>query len=150
MRKSRLIYYGSSALPEAMIDAEAIREAGVKFVMHQRRIHCGRRTQAALHPRSAGTCMGPSRDGIDCSDAWSYKTYAKDKAKSLHGEDHASACSGYICNIWWCSGSQLAFAMMNYITRCCTPSEASAATEHFDEEVLRYLCEILIHATNPN
>jgi hypothetical protein len=32
--------------------------------------------------------------------------------------------------------------MMNYITRCCTPYEAKAATEHFDEEVLKYLCEI--------
>ena len=35
-----------------------------------------------------------------------------------------------------------AAAMMNYITRCCTPYEAKAATEHFDEEVLKYLCEI--------
>jgi hypothetical protein len=35
-----------------------------------------------------------------------------------------------------------AFAMMNYITRCCTPAKARKATEHFDEEVLKYLCEI--------
>jgi hypothetical protein len=35
-----------------------------------------------------------------------------------------------------------AFAMMNYITRCCTPAEARKATQHFDEEVLKYLCEI--------
>ena len=35
-----------------------------------------------------------------------------------------------------------ASALMNYITRCCTPYEAKAATEHFDEEVLKYLCEI--------
>jgi hypothetical protein len=35
-----------------------------------------------------------------------------------------------------------AFAMMNYITGCCTPAEARMATEHFDEEVLKYLCEI--------
>ena len=35
-----------------------------------------------------------------------------------------------------------AFALMNYVTRCCTPAEARKATEHFDEEVLKYLCEI--------
>ncbi len=35
-----------------------------------------------------------------------------------------------------------AFAIMNYITRCCTPAEARKATQNFDEEVLRYLCEI--------
>ncbi len=33
-------------------------------------------------------------------------------------------------------------AMMNYVTRCCTPAEARKATEHFDEEALKYLCEI--------
>jgi len=32
--------------------------------------------------------------------------------------------------------------MMNYVTRCCTPAKARKATEHFDEEVLKYLCEI--------
>ncbi len=35
-----------------------------------------------------------------------------------------------------------AFAMMNYVSRCCTPDEARRPTEHFDEEVLKYLCEI--------
>jgi hypothetical protein len=42
-----------------------------------------------------------------------------------------------------------AFAMMNYVTRrrCCTPAEARKATEHFDEEILKYLCEIQrVHA----
>ncbi len=34
-----------------------------------------------------------------------------------------------------------AFAMMNYVTRCCTPAKARKATEHFDEEVLKYLCD---------
>ena len=35
-----------------------------------------------------------------------------------------------------------ASALLNYVTRCCTPAEARKATEHFDEEVLKYLCEI--------
>ena len=36
------------------------------------------------------------------------------------------------------------FAMMNYITRyaACTPVEARRATQHFEEEVLKLLCEI--------
>jgi hypothetical protein len=35
-----------------------------------------------------------------------------------------------------------ASALLSYVTRCCTPVEARKATEHFDEEVLKYLCEI--------
>jgi hypothetical protein len=31
--------------------------------------------------------------------------------------------------------------MMDYVTRCCTPAEARKATEHFDEKVVKYLCE---------
>ena len=83
-----------------------------------------------------GVPVGPNSDGI----ATMVLQDAVDKAKSLKKITLLPVQDAMVVL------RKTAAAMMNYITRCCTPYEAKAATEHFDEEVLKYLCEI--HAKN--
>ena len=120
MKKSRFMYYGASELPEGM--KEAIKEAGLKFVNRDSTMEGEERRQHYIH----GVPVGPNSDGI----ATMVLQDAVDKAKSLKKITLLPVQDAMVVL------RKTAAAMMNYITRCCTPYEAKAATEHFDEEVL--------------
>jgi hypothetical protein len=66
--------------------------------------------------------VGPNSDGI----AKMVLQDAVDKAKSLKKITLLPVQDAMVVL------RKTAAAMMNYITRCCTPYEAKAATEHFD------------------
>jgi hypothetical protein len=131
MRKSRVMYYGASAMPEET--QEAVKKAGLTFVTRDSTISGEARKQHYIH----GVPVGPSSDGI----AEMVLQDAREKTQSLEKITLLPVQDAMVVL------RKTAFAMMNYITRCCTPAEARRATEHFDEEVLKYLCEI--HATSP-
>jgi hypothetical protein len=135
MRKSRFIYYGASAMAEET--QEAIKKAGLTFVTMQGLNHLRRGAQTALHTWSAGR----PKQRRDCRDG----TAGRKGENTEFGENHDRCCQFKMQ--WWYVLRKAAFANMNYITRCCTPAEARRATEHFDEEVLKYLCEI--NSTSP-
>jgi hypothetical protein len=126
MNKSRFMYYGASELPDGM--KEAIKEAGLKFVSRDSTMEGEVRRQHYIH----GVPVGPNSDGI----ATLVLQDAVDKAKSLKKITLLPVQDAMVVL------RKTAAALMNYITRCCAPYEAKAATEHFDEEVLKYLCEI--------
>ena len=126
MKKSRFMYFGASTLPEALM--EEINEAGLKFVNRNSSMEGEDRKQHYIH----GVPVGPTSEGI----AKMVLLDAIDKAKSLKRITLLPVQDAMVVL------RKTASALMNYITRCCTPYEAKAATEHFDEEVLKYLCEI--------
>jgi hypothetical protein len=103
---------------------EAIKEAGLKFVNRDSLIEGEERAdrQHYIH----GVPVGPNSDGV----AIMVLQDAVDKAKSLKKITLLPVQDAMVVL------RKTAAAMMNYITRCCTPYEAKAATEHFDEEVL--------------
>jgi len=123
LKKSRFIYYGDSELPVDL--KEAINVAGLKLVSRESSIEGEERRHHYIH----GVPVGPNSDGI----AKMVLQDAVDKAKSLKKITLLPVQDAMVVL------RKTAAAMMNYITRCCTPYEAKAATEHFDEEVLKYL-----------
>ena len=120
------VLWSQRELPEDM--KEAIKDAGVKFVNRDSSMEGEERKQHYIH----GVPVGPTSEGI----AKMVLLDAIDKAKSLKRITLLPVQGAMVVL------RKTASALMNYITRCCTPYEAKAATEHFDEEVLKYLCEI--------
>ena len=108
----------------------AIKEARIKLVTKDSTTIGADRKHHYVH----GVPVGPNSEAIAdmCLQDAREKTKSLGKIMLLPVQDAMVVAS---CR-------KTVFAMMNYITRCCTPAEARKATQHFDEEVLKYLCEI--------
>jgi len=126
MKKTRFMYYGSSAMTERT--TAAIKEAGITLVTTDSTTVGDGRKHHYVH----GIPVGPNSEEI----ASMVLQDAVEKAKSLKKLTYLPVQDAMVVL------RKTTFAMMNYITRCCTPVEARRATQHFDEEVLRLLCEI--------
>jgi len=107
---------------------EAIKKAGLTFITRDSSTSGEARKQHYLH----GVPVGPTSVEI----AEMLLQDAKGKAQSLEKLTLLPVQDAMVAL------RKTASALLNYVTRCCTPAEARKATEHFDEEVLKYLCEI--------